>query len=196
MNKRLQFVPVLILLTTISMAQVPGAVEKNKKGCSCGYSALYNVGVLSGEAGESLQLQTIQGIRYGQWFSGIGVGLDFYHLRGIPVFLDIRRTILKGKNAPFIYADGGVHFPWARKKDKAGFASVNYDNGLFYDLGLGYKVAMNKKGAILLSAGYSYKYMEEKRFSWTCFTVDCINNSPEYFKYKLNRLSLKLGVQL
>jgi hypothetical protein len=188
MNKRLLFVPVLIFFTTISMAQeVPGAVEKTKKGCGCGYSSLYSVGVLEGEAGGKMQLQTIQGIRYGQWFTGIGFGLDYYQLRGIPVFLDIRRNILNRKNSPFIYADGGIHFAWAEKKDKLSWGSTEFSNGPYYDLGLGYRLAVGKQSAFIMSAGYSFKYLKEVRSSQLCLNWSCNEINTEVFKYRLNR---------
>jgi hypothetical protein len=197
MNKRLLFVPVLILFTTISMAQqVPGAMEKTKKGCGCGYSSLYSIGLLEGEAGGKMQLQTIQGIRYGKWFTGIGVGLDYYQLRGIPVFLDIRRDLLNRKNSPFIYADGGVHFAWAEKKDKPNWGRTKFSNGFYYDLGLGYKLAASKQSAFIISAGYSFKYLEEERVTPLCLNWNCNEETSEYFKYRLNRLSLKIGMQL
>jgi hypothetical protein len=196
MNKRLLFVPVLILLTTISMAQeVPGAVEKTKKGCGCGYSSLYNVGILEGEAGASVQLQTIQGIRYGKWFTGLGIGLDYYHVRGIPVFIDIRHELLNWKNSPFIYADAGIQFAWAEKRHKVSRGKAEFSNGLYYDLGLGYRIAAGKEAAFIIGAGYTFKYMKEVRETQLCLNWDCNAIQTELFKYRLNRLALKIGMQ-
>lgn len=197
MKKRLHFITVLLLFTTISMAQeVPGAVEKKKKGCGCAYSPIYSLGVLEGERGSRVQLQTIQGIRYGKWFAGIGAGLDYYQLRTIPLFLDIRRNILNKRNTPFVYADGGIHFAWPRKVDEPAYGKAKFRTGLFYEGGLGYKIGAGKQGGILLSAGYSYKFLKEDRITPVCIYWGCEEEKTESFKYHLNRISIKMGVQL
>lgn len=198
MKKVIHLVAVCLFTATISMAQeVPGAVDKQKKGCGCSYSSLYNIGIMEGEATTKFQLQTVQGIRYGKWFSGVGVGLDYYHTRTIPLFLDIRRELSSRTNSPFIYADGGISFAWANDNKNAWEPKSDFSNGPFYDLGLGYRVAVGK-GSFLLSAGYSYKYIKETRTQSICATIWCeqTTESREYYRYRLNRLSLKLGMQL
>lgn len=198
MYKHFYFLAALIFWATFSLSQeVPAAVETKKKGCSCTFSSIYNVGILEGENGTSLQLQTVQGIRYGKWFAGIGAGLDYYHLRSIPLFIDIRREFFNGKNAPFIYADGGYHFAWARDRDKSQYQKIDYDGGLFYDVGLGYRIgSANKQNGFLISAGYSFKYLREAHTSQVCINWNCQDETNEWFKYKLNRLSLKIGMKL
>ena len=74
MNKHLHILAALLIFSNILMAQeIPGAVEK-RKGCGCAYSSIYTIGLLEGEAVGRLQLQTIQGVRYGKWFAGILYG--------------------------------------------------------------------------------------------------------------------------
>jgi hypothetical protein len=59
MYKQFYFLAALIFWAAISQSQeVPGAVETKKKGCSCAFSSIYNVGLVEGENGTSLQLQT------------------------------------------------------------------------------------------------------------------------------------------
>ena len=116
-----------------------------------------------------MQLQTVQGIRYGKWFAGIGAGLDYYHMRTIPLFLDIRREFFNKKNAPFLYADGGYNFAWARDRDKSEWSNISFDGGLFYDVGLGYRIGTaSKQNGFLISAGYSFKYLRESHASQVC----------------------------
>ena len=47
------------------------------------------IGVLGGEKDASFQIQTINGVQYRTWFSGIGTGLDFYFQRSVPLFLSV-----------------------------------------------------------------------------------------------------------
>lgn len=186
----------LLIGSTIAMAQdSTAATAKKKKSCSCAFSSIVNVGILEGENDAEFQLQTVQGMRVGKWFAGLGVGLDYYHIRSIPVFIDLRRDFFNRKNAPFIYADGGIHFPWARDIDKPSYEKAEFENGFFYDVGLGYRVGNRKRG-FLLSAGYSFKYLKESRIRQMCTYVGCTDEPAEWYRYKLNRLSLKMGLQL
>jgi hypothetical protein len=199
MNKRLPILAALLFLMNLAMAQdVPAADEKEKKSCSCAFESLFSVGDLEGQLGSALQLQTIQGIRYGKWFFGIGAGLDYYNTRSIPLFVDLRREFMNYKAKPFVYADGGYHFAWPRDRDKELYGTkIDFDGGLYYDLGLGIRFGVGKKGGVLFSAGYSYKYLREVHISQVCnFDPPCQMRATEWYRYRLNRLSLKIGVQL
>jgi len=50
------------------------------------FSSVNVMGVGSGSNGESFVLSTINGISKDKWFTGVGVGLDYYRYRSIPVF--------------------------------------------------------------------------------------------------------------
>lgn len=188
---------ILFCFATVTTAQttIPGTTVK--KGCSCAFNSVNQVGVLTGERGSSFLAQTINGIRYKTWFAGVGVGLDFYKTRGIPLFLDIRKYILNKPATPFIYADGGIHYSWPTEKDKEAGWNVTrkFNNGLYYDFGLGYKAPINQKHAFLLSVGYSVKKIEETNTS-IFYCPQCPNQeSVERFNYTFNRLSIKAGWQ-
>lgn len=188
----------ILLLVTAAYSLTAGAQEKEtktKKSCSCAFSSINQVGWLEGAKGSSFQLQTINGFRYKSWFAGIGAGLEYYYVRGVPVFLDIRKDILNKPNTPFVYADGGMHFGWERDKDKERLGMHgDISNGPFFDAGLGLKFAINKN-ALLLSIGYSHKYVKETYEFLNCGIINCTTSSSTY-RYKLNRLSLKAGWQL
>ena len=72
-------------------AQKKNQAVKTSTKCACGFQSLLQGGLLDGAAGPSWQLQTINGIYYKTWFAGIGVGLDYYTMRTIPLFLDLRK---------------------------------------------------------------------------------------------------------
>ena len=96
-------------------------------------------GLLEGEQGSAFQLQTINGVQHKTWFAGLGVGLDYYHTRSIPLFLNVRKEIFKGEKTPFVYASGGYHFPWLRAEDKDWYITET-KGGLYFDAGIGYQV--------------------------------------------------------
>lgn len=181
------------ILTVAAVAQNSTPATTAKKGCSCGFSSINQAGVLTGEAGSFFQVQTINGMRYNTWFAGVGVGLDYYKKRGIPVFLDVRKDILNKPSTPFVYADGGIHYSWVVEEDQPwGGITRTFSNDFYNDIGIGYKVSLKDQQAVLLSAGYSHKSVKET----TTYTQSCPSCPPtrkEIYNYTFNRLTLKLG---
>lgn len=161
------------------------------------FHSVNNIGLLEGEAGSSFQIQTINGAQYKSWFGGIGLGLDYYRYRTIPLFLDIRKEFGNGSNKLFLYSDMGVNFCWLTDNQKMNYyLDDQFKNGMYADFGAGYKIGLGKSDHdhLLLSLGYSFKKLKE--------TYD----APEYFyppaagpaskdeiNYSLNRLSIKIG---
>jgi hypothetical protein len=166
--------------------------SKESKSCNCQFQSILNAGVMEGERGGDFFIQTINGIHYKGWFAGIGVGLDYYRFRSIPLFLDIQKNLLKRNVSPFLYADAGVSMPW-RKSNETYFWEPDISKGLYYDIGAGINFANGKKQGLTASLGYSYKFVKETSINpMQCFTFPC----PQYKQsrsYDLGRLSLKLG---
>lgn len=178
---------------SVVMAQADSTTTK-KKGCSCAFSSINLLGVLTANSGEYFQFQTINGLRYKTWFAGIGAGIDMYPTSGIPVFIDLRKNIFSTLNTPFVYVDAGLHFADFHK-DKTEWQVTEYNNGLYYDAGVGYKFGLPKRGAVLMSFGYSHKSIKQKISSTQiCTLYPCYLNTNLY-SYQLNRFSIKAGWQ-
>jgi hypothetical protein len=176
-------------------AQNKGQAVKTAASCTCGFQSLLQGGLLDGAAGPSWQLQTINGIYYKTWFAGIGVGLDYYTMRTIPLFLDLRKDIFRKGRTPFLYADGGIHFDWLRSKEKRAWGSGEYNRGLYYDLGGGYKFGFGSRDALLVSVGYTLKTLREERLViQQCFQAPC-NPETDHYNYTFGRLFFKVGWQ-
>lgn len=194
--RKISFLSIIISLTTFPLyAQVKEEYSKNAKSCSCGFQSIFQGGLLEGAAGPSWNLQTINGIYYKTWFAGIGVGLDYYTMRTIPLFMDVRKELFRKNRTPFLYADGGIHFDWLKNKEKPGWGSSKYNRGFYYDIGFGYKIGFKKHDALLMSAGYTMKTLREERVVITrCIQPPC-NPSKDYYNYTFSRLTIKVGWQ-
>lgn len=162
------------------------------------FSSQNNIGLLEGSSGSAFQLQTINGIRSGQWFAGIGTGLDYYHLRSIPVFLSVNRYLTPKNRSPFLSLDGGLNYAWAKRERSRenDIISSRFYPSLYWSGGLGYKTGLkNKQDALLVSLGYSYKEINEKQEK----TVFCINPpcppQVETYHFGLKRVSIRIGWQ-
>ena len=55
------------------------------------FHSINNIGLLKGQVDDVLQLQTINGIKYKSFFGGVGIGLDNYYFKTIPLFVDLRK---------------------------------------------------------------------------------------------------------
>lgn len=159
------------------------------------FESQFHAGMMEGERGTSLQLLTINGFQKGRWFTGLGTGFDWYHLRSVPLFLSVNHRFYKGERGLFAAVDGGVSFPWGRKRDliQNGLIADKFKPAPYWTTSLGYRVLLkNKKDAFLLSAGYSFKQINEEQVKPTiCGFTSC--SISEFYTYKFKRLSFRLA---
>jgi hypothetical protein len=185
-----------VLILAIFGSFITSRGQQTDKNNKAEFQSINMAGLLEGEKGSAFQLQTINGLQYKGWFAGIGIGLDYYRIRSVPVFVDLRKNIGSLSKSFFIYLDGGIHYPWLND-DQKDFNSGIYSQGFYSDVGFGYRITLHSNTSILLSLGYSYKKTEEKvtpivacPFYGPCYS------SPQQVVYNLNRISFKLGLAL
>jgi hypothetical protein len=166
-----------------------------QKKCSCSFEGIAQVGLLQGQSPSAFQAQSINGIKYKTWFAGAGIGIDNYMLRIIPLFVDLRKNILNKESTPYAFTDIGIGFPWLRNDQENMHFNSDFSNGLYYNLGLGYRISMKKKSALLLSTAFSLKHLTEERYGYTPLCEnDCQLSLIATDKHTLRRLSLAIGI--
>lgn len=163
------------------------------------FHSINEIGITTGQSGENFLLQTINGIKFKSFFTGVGIGIDYYHYKTLPIFFDARKFFGK-KNNGFIYGDMGCNFPLKNKPDKdiMYYGTYKFSGGIYSNLGLGYKWKFIKKSSFLLSAGYSYKKIFDK-IGTSSPVIDCATGIAcplDYTKYNygFGRIVLKAGV--
>lgn len=178
---------------TLLMNSVTHAQQNSK---TPRFSSIESVGLLTGQNGSAAIVQTINGITAGNWFTGVGLGIDYYGSRSIPLFIDVRRDIKKAKPL-FVYADGGIHFPWATTNQLAakGYQATT-SNGFYFDGGAGLKLRIKNSQSILLSVGYAYKTYVDKAEMFTIWQWPTGENTNDYYRYINRTITLKIGWQL
>jgi hypothetical protein len=193
-------IKILSLLILLVMILTSGSAQQKGITNPWSFQSIANVGLLEGQTGSTFQLQTINGARYKSWFAGVGLGLDYYRFRTIPLFIDIRKEFGRSSNKFFVYADGGISFSWVTDAQKTGYwVNDQFHNGFYSDMGLGFKTTIAKKSALYISLGYSYKKLNETYSTFyyypNYYTADVLppNDSGEKISYGLNRLSMKIG---
>lgn len=172
-----------------------------------GFRSIQHISLINGKGAVSAGLQSVNGIRLGNWFAGAGAGLDFYRYRSVPLFLDIRREFGLNKGKLFVYADGGYNLPWVTDGEDVynawpgSFYKVDnkYDGGIYTDAGIGYVIYHGSRSALVLSVGYSIKKFKKQVITTSSYTPPqqepVVNEDVKKFNYNFNRLMIKIGWQ-
>ncbi|MEO8766028.1 MAG: hypothetical protein ABI416_17130 [Ginsengibacter sp.] len=161
-----------------------------------GFNSINTVGISNGQSGAALLFQTVNGCEFTKWFSGIGIGADYYGYNSFPLFIDVRRYFGKISKG-FAYADLGYNLKGKNKPGKEInyiYTSYHFTGGLYTDIGVGYKMKCRARSSFVISAGYSYKGISNKLGVISgCYTASCPVNYSTY-KYGNGRVVLRAGV--
>ena len=180
----------LFNILIVSLICISTTAQKNK----IRFQSINSFGLIGGESPASTAYQTVNGIRFSNWFSGIGIGIDNYQYKTLPLFFDLRRYFGSEKKI-FVYGDLGYNFP---VKDKPGKEMIYYGNyhfkgGIYTELGIGFKTKFIKRSSILFSVGQSYKQLQSQVGN----ILPCDLCSSYWYNYKLDygRIILKTGIE-
>ncbi len=161
------------------------------------FHSINSLALVNGNNGVSAAIQTVNGFSKGPLFAGIGLGLDYYQYRTVPVFADIRYELGKKRNKFFVYGDAGINCSWVQESliiDPVIWGGTmiinNFNNGLYTDAGIGLSAGFKNGNAFLLSLGYSRKTLEEKITYGDWRTG---NPQTDIYKYRFNRMVIKTG---
>lgn len=161
------------------------------------YSTINQVGLITASQGEAVSLQAINGVKRSKAFAGVGVGLDFYGYRTIPLFLDFRSDFSQSKNTPFAYADAGINFLWLNfiQREQKNFPTSF--PGLYYEVGAGWKLRDKNGRGLIVSAGYSLKQIKYKVPSFMIAPTPQLQSSnEERYNFLYRRIVIKIGFEL
>ena len=184
------FLVLLMPVTLVSFGQ--------KKNTTYKFHSINSISLINGSNATTAGLQSINGFQKGNLFAGVGIGLDYYLYRTVPLFADFRYEFGKTKNKFFAYADGGVNFDWVEEEYNDGPIFIwdgsrntsEFHNGAYTDVGLGYMVGTKKGGGLVLSLGHSYKSLEKTISYQDWRTQETIT---DVYNYNLNTIVLKVG---
>ena len=161
------------------------------------YAGSVEGGLLMNSSTKSSFVFTTQGVAYKQYTLGLGSGIDFYPLRSVPLFVDVKRKFTAHKMQPFIEAAAGINFTGNNSNDAQWYhlyaGDGKFDNGFFAKGSGGIILRAQKKWQFAISAGYSYKTTtyNYKPFTGTPW-VGQIQPLKDIFHY--NRWYLGVGV--
>ncbi len=159
---------------------------------SATYSGSLSVGLLIGESNNNIQLQAINGVRYKTWSAGVGVGLDDYYTRSIPLFLQVKKAIVAKPDAPFVYADAGYNFPYLKEVEKV--FTEKATGGFYGEGGIGYDMRLLKKHGLFFGAGWRVKSFSQRVNTMPYISIWPLPESAfRTYEYTVSSLAIKVG---
>jgi hypothetical protein len=185
----------LLLLVFIGLAQFALA-QMDKK---IRFYSSQMFGITVGEVYVTGIAHCVNGVQYKQFNVGIGIGYDAYQLSKVPLYLDLRYTLLKKRIEPILFSHIGTSF-LIRNYDQ------NYSNlsspqtklykGFYNEIGLMLKTKVKGNLSYLVSMSYCYStnsYLKHGLDYWGggihYVTEDVL------YRYRSERVNFKIGFQ-
>lgn len=177
----------LLLAFAISIS---ASAQKNK----IRFHSINTVGLISGESSSDIGFQTINGIHFSNCFTGIGIGIDKYKYKTLPLFADGMKFLGIEKKA-FLYGDIGYNFPVNDKpgKEYSYYNNYHFTGGIYTGVGIGYQSPVSKKTAVIFSFGYSYKQLNSKTSVTTISPFMGPDDNYSNYKFTYSTVILKAG---
>jgi hypothetical protein len=190
----MQLLMILLGITAVMAQPKTGKVD---------YYLIPQIALLNGDHSASGQVQFTGGIEKKGWGIGIGTAIDYYKVRTVPVFADLRACFGKNRSI-FSYADLGCNMAWPLESQYTyrwpfqDSRQSRFSNGLYTDLGIGYSLFGKKNRGVVMSLGYSIKTNTETYYEavYRDFPPYTFEYREKKFDYKLNRIVLRCGFRL
>src|SRR4051812_17395008 len=111
--------PALLLLFSLATGIINAQVNTSGgKSWMDRFHSFNTVQLLTGSTTTSFAVNTVNGFRFGKFFSGIGTGIDYYYHRSVPLFIEARYDLVKRKGTLQCFANAGLNIPFSSQNNK------------------------------------------------------------------------------
>ena len=178
-----------ILIGLIVVASVCAKAQpSNKSNVILSKFHSYNtVQLLNGSSSTSVAIASVNGFQFNHFFTGIGVGYDYYFRRTVPFFAEVRYDIGSNKRKLQLFADFGANFLVDKNN-----GSQNNKTGRYWSTGFDYYIPI-RKDAFTIGLGYSSKQVIYFGDNFLVLPVEGWQNVPIKYDYSLNRIAIRFG---
>ena len=183
MNKLFVLIGLCVIVTGGAVAQI-----SNKSQNPPGKFHSYNtVQLLNGSTSTSAAVSSVNGFQFNRFFTGIGVGYDYYFRRTIPLFAEVRYNVLGNKRTLQLFADYGANFLVDKNN-----GTQSSKTGRYWSTGFDYFIPV-QKDAFTIGLGYSSKQVVYFGDNFLMLPVVGWQNVPIKYDYLLNRVAIRFG---
>jgi hypothetical protein len=190
---------IIFLVAGLFLIMIGGLAQANKK------TSFYlhpQAALLNGDHSVSGQVQVSGGVEKKAWSIGIGAAIDYYKIRTVPLYADLRAAFGKDR-AIFSYLNVGSNIAWALESQYSNYwvmgrnSKSSFSNGVYTDIGIGYSFRKGKKNSLTMSIGYSMKTTGESHWEavYRDFPPYTVENHERKTEYTFNRIALRLGIR-
>jgi hypothetical protein len=209
MRKTITFIVAMLIISIGTTAQTQNNSNNNSVSDykESGFTNISEIEFGLGSGGSGFGLRTINGYQFNKhFFIGLGIGFNYqpnipispenilfaqgfnYNLKDLPVFIDVRYSILENEHSFFGYLDFGYSILLSSYSNATISQpdSINnyYDNykfsgGLMYAFGIGYKLFLSHNFAWTISIGYNYT---GTKATDNYYNYGYINSSPSTYR--------------
>ena len=149
--------------------------------------------LLNGSSTTSVALNSVNGFSFGRFFSGIGTGFDYYYHTSIPLFLEARFDLLKGRRTLQVFGNGGLNFAFGSSNTEERAKTGPFKPAPMYGAGVDILFPA-KSNAFILGLAFSNKNIIQMVDNniWNP-VLNRVENMPTKEEYSLNRISIRVG---
>ena len=190
MNKNIIAFALLLICINGAMAQEPTPVKRIMFGNFHSYNTLQ---LLNGSTTTSVAIASVNGFNFNRFFTGIGVGYDYYYHPSIPLFIESRYNLGKLIRVLQVFANAGANFSVREQKKNFLNKPGPYKTGRYFSAGVDYFIPI-KTDALTIGFAYSSKQVIQMVDNYTWNPVINRNeNIPIKEDYLLNRIAIRFG---
>lgn len=157
--------------------------------------------LLNGDEYVSARFGISGGIRAKRSAFGLGAGIDYYKIRTVPLFAELRTDIGRSGKI-YAFAQAGFNLVWPLQTQYVehwtvtGFQRDAFRSGWIGEAGLGYKIKLAGKTQLGVGLGYSVKTLRQwyNESAYQPMPPYTLETHERIFDYTLNRIALHAGI--
>ena len=180
-------VSILIGLIVVVLACVKAQSNNKSKAILSKFHSYNTVQLLNGSTSTSAAIISVNGFQFNRFFTGVGVGYDYYFRRTIPLFAEARYNIGRNKRKLQLFADFGASFLVDKNN-----GNQSSKTGRYWSTGFDYYIPVHKD-AFTIGVGYSSKQVIYYGDNFMVLPVVGWQNVPIKYDYQLNRIAIRMG---
>ncbi len=193
MNARFQSVLLSIIFCCACARSSAQSAEQSSSRLVDKFQSYNTLQLLNGSSTTTFAINSVNGFKFGRFFTGIGTGFDYYHHTTVPLILEARFDLIRGKNTLQAFGNGGANFAFGTTNRQERTKTGPFKAAPMYGAGLDVLFPA-KSNSFILGVAFSNKQVIQMIDNniWNPY-LNRIENIPVREEYSLNRIAIRMG---